>query len=242
MPNASFSAKKNLPISCDKCALSALCRPLSVSGTEVDMVSPIVIHHQFVNRGDFLFHKGEPFRSVIAVVQGSVKLSVKSAQIQEQILGFRLIGETVGLSGMHSGNYLTDAVTLENCHICEIPYDTLDKYANLVPQLQREIRHLLSDELACRQQHSVSLGKKTAEERLASFLLNLSHRYSQRGYSANSFVLAMTRSDIANYLGLTKETVSRLFNKFHEKGLLFTQRKYIQITDSGLLKTVAGMG
>jgi CRP/FNR family transcriptional regulator, anaerobic regulatory protein len=208
---------------------------------KMDMIGALVNRHKFVKRGDFLYHKGDKFSSIIAVIQGSVKLSIKSGHDdQEQILGFQIVGETVGLSGMHSRHYLTNAQTLENSHICEIPFDLLDEYANIMPQLQREIGHLLSEELACSQYHSRSLGKKTAEERLASFLLNLSYRYSQRGYSPNRFILAMTRNDIANYLGLTKETISRLFNKFQEQNLLFMQKKHVIINNINLLKTIAG--
>jgi len=207
----------------------------------MDIVGALVNRHKFVKRGDFLYHEGDKFRSIIAVIQGSVKLSIKSGHAEEQILGFQFVGETVGLSGMHSGHYLTNAQTLENSHICEMPFDLLDKYANLMPQLQREIGRLLSQELACSQYHSRSLGKKTAEERLASFLLNLSSRYSQRGYSPNRFILAMTRNDIANYLGLTKETISRLFNKFQEQNLLLTQKKRVIINNISLLNTVAGI-
>ena len=227
-------------IPCDKCALSLLCNPLVIGDTEVDVLSPIINRCQFVKRGDFLYRKGDKFHSNIAIAQGSVKLSI-SNQAQEQIMGFRLIGEIVGMSGMHNGKYLTDAQLLENSHICEIPFEMLDNLANNVPQLQRKFRQLLSQLLVCGQYQSVSLGKKTADERLASFLLNLSYRFNQRGYSANSYILAMTRNDIANYLGLTKETISRLFKKFHEKGLLLIQKKHVQIANIDLLKTVAGI-
>ena len=228
-------------ISCEKCTMSILCNPLVVSGTEIDMVRPMVNRHQFVKRGDFVFRKGDNFRSIIAVAKGAVKLLVKYEKDQEQVLGFRLIGEIVGLGGMHKGHYLMDAQALENSLLCEIPFDLFEKFAHLVPQIQRELRRLLSDELVRNQYQSVSLGKKTAEARLASFLWNISYRYSQQGcYSVDNYILPMARHDIANFLGLTKETISRIFQKFQEKGVLLTQRKQVRITNLDLLKAMAG--
>lgn len=226
---------------CDKCTQSILCTPITLNGIEIDMVGSIVNHQQFVKRGDFIFHQGDKFRSIIAITQGAVKLSVKSNQTQEQVLGFRLIGEIVGLNGIHTGNYLTDAQAIENSFLCEIPYEMLDRFAYLMPKIQHELRRLLSHELIFHQYQSISLGKKTAEKRLASFLLNISHRYSQRGFfSADHYILPMPRHDIANFLGLTKETVSRTFHQFREKGVLLTQKKHVHITNFKLLKTIAG--
>jgi CRP/FNR family transcriptional regulator len=205
----------------------------------VDMISPIVKRHLFVRRGEFLYRKNDKFRSLIAIVQGTVKMSVRYDQDQEQILGFRIIGDVVGLSGLAGGHYLSDAQILENSHICEIPFETLEQFALSVPKIQHQIMQLLSKELVSCQYQSISLGKKNAEQRLASFLLNLSHRYNRQGYSADYFILAMTRNDIANYLGLTKETVSRLFNKFKEKCILFTQKKHIQITNTDILRKIS---
>jgi len=230
-----------LIISCDKCTFSILCNPLVVNGTEINMVGPTTNRKQFVKRGDFVFHQGDKLRSIIAIAQGSVKLLVKNGQTQEQVLGFRLVGEILGLAGMHGGNYLMDAQALENSLLCEIPFDMLDKFAYLVPQIQHKLRQLLSDELVCNLNQSISLGKKTAEERLAAFLLNISHRYSERGYySADNYILPMARHDIANFLGLTKETISRLFHKFQDKGIILAHRKQIQITNLNRLKTMAG--
>ena len=229
-------------ISCDKCTMSILCNPLMVNGTEIDMVRPMVNRHQSVKRGDFIFRKGDKFRSIIAVTQGAVKLLAKYGENEEQVLGFRLIGEMVGLGGMHSGYYLMDAQALENSLLCEIPIDKFDKFTHIVPKIQRELRQLLSDELVRNQYQSVSLGKKTAEARLASFLWNISYRYNQQGcYSVDNYILPMARHDIANFLGLTKETVSRLFQKFQEKGILLTQRKRVQITNLETLKMMAGI-
>jgi CRP/FNR family transcriptional regulator len=215
---------------------------LEVNGTEINMVRPMVNRQQSVKRGDFIFRQGDKFRSIIAVTQGAVKLLVKYDNNQEQVLGFRLIGEVVGLGGMHRGHYLMDAQALENSLLCEIPFERFEKFAHLVPQIQRELRRLLSDELVRNQYQSVSLGKKTAEARLASFLWNISDRYHQQGcYSIDNYILPMARHDIANFLGLTKETISRLFQKFQEKGILLTQRKRVRITNIEMLKAMAGV-
>lgn len=227
-------------IACEQCALVALCSPVIMGETEVNMVGSVMRYRQYVKRGDFLYKKGDKFSSIIAIVQGSAKLSVNYRQDYEQILGFSLIGETVGLSGMRDKVHLTDAQTLEETRICEIPFDTLEQFASSVPQIQREITKLLCDELVHIQQQNISIGKKLAEEQLASFLLDISNRYRERGYSAENYILGMTRNDIANFLGLTKETVSRLLNRFQKEGILLIKGKHIQIFHVAGLNAIAG--
>jgi CRP/FNR family transcriptional regulator len=234
------SDKELKTISCERCALVALCSPISMGETKIDMVGSVMHYRQYVKRGDFLYRKGDKFSSIIAIVQGSAKLSVNYHQDYEQILGFCLIGETVGLSGMRDKVHLTDAQVLEETRVCEIPFEILEQFASSVPQIQREITKLLSDELVHIQQQNISLGKKLAEERLASFLLDISKRYRERGYSPENYVLGMSRNDIANFLGLTKETVSRLLNRFQKEGILLIRGKHVQIACASKLNTIAG--
>jgi len=240
MGNFKMTAKESKMIPCEKCALSPLCNPVTMGETKVNLVGSVMRYRQYVKRGDFLYRKGDEFSSIIAIVQGSAKLSVEYQEGHEQILGFSLIGETVGLSGMRDKVHLTDAQVLEETRICEIPFETLDQFALSVPKIQREITKLLSDELVHFQQQNISLGRKLAEEQLASFLLDISKRYQERGYSPENYVLGMTRNDIANFLGLTKETVSRLLNRFQKDGILSIKGKHIQITNVSGLNTVAG--
>jgi len=234
------STKDLQTIPCEQCSLSALCSPVTMGETKVDMLGSVMRYRQYVKRGDFLYRKGDKFSSIIAIVKGSAKLSVTYHKNHEQILGFRLIGETVGLSGMRDRVHLTDAQILEETRICEIPFEALEQFAHSVPQIQLEMTRLLSEELVHVQQQAISLGKKLAEERLASFLLDISRRYQERGYSPKNYVLGMTRNDIANYLGLTKETVSRLLNRFQKDGILLIKTKRIQIVNASLLNAIAG--
>ncbi len=208
--------------------------------SEADIVGPIVERRKHVKQGNFLYRAGDKFRSVIAVVQGSAKFFLNCGEDREQVLGFCFPGETAGLGGMCGGTYLNDAQALENTLICEIPFDTLDQFALSVPKIQRELMRLLSWELVRGQDDILLLGKKRAEERFASFLLNVSRRYSrQQDYPGDHYTLTMSRIDIANFLGLTKETVSRLFHRFQKKNLLSVRSKHIQITNTELLKEIA---
>jgi len=240
MKKKSDSTQDLQTIPCEQCTLLSLCSPVAMGGNKVDIVGSIMRYRQYVKRGDFLYRKGDKFSSIIAIVKGSAKLSVTYHKNYEQILGFRLIGETVGLSGMRDKVHLTDAQVLEETRICEIPFEALEQFANSVPQIQLEITKLLSDELVHIQEQAISLGKKLAEEQLASFLLDISKRYQEHGYSPENYVLGMTRNDIANYLGLTKETVSRLLNRFQKDGILLIKTKRIQIVNASLLNAIAG--
>src|SRR5574344_1823974 len=225
---------------CRDCSLSTLCLPLSLNMEDLDLLDDIVKRGRPLKKGEYLFRQGDTFASVFAVRSGSLKTYSVSDGGEEQITGFHLPSEFVGLAGMDTELYPTSAIALETTSICEIPFERLDELSATLPQLRRQLMRIMSREIRDDQQMMMLLSKKTADERIATFLVNLSARFRARGYSANHFRLAMSRSEIGNYLGLAVETVSRVFTRFQQNGLLQAEGKEIKITNNDELCQLAG--
>ena len=225
---------------CRDCSLSTLCLPLSLNMEDLDLLDDIVKRGRPLKKGEYLFRQGDTFASVFAVRSGSLKTYSVSDCGEEQITGFHLPSEFVGLSGMDTELYPTSAIALETTSICEIPFERLDELSASLPQLRRQLMRIMSREIRDDQQMMMLLSKKTADERIATFLVNLSARFSARGYSATQFRLAMSRNEIGNYLGLAVETVSRVFTRFQQAGLIEAEGKEIKITNNDELCQLAG--
>jgi len=225
---------------CKDCSLSTLCLPLSLNMTDMDALDEIVKRGRPLKKGEFLFRQGDSFTSVFAVRSGALKTFSISDTGEEQITGFHLPSELVGLSGMDAESYPVSAQALETTSICEIPFERLDELAVQLPQLRRQLMRVMSREIREDQQMMLLLSKKTADERIATFLVNLSSRFRARGFSANQFRLAMSRNEIGNYLGLAVETVSRVFTRFQQNQLLEAEGKEIRILDPIELCALAG--
>lgn len=207
---------------------------------DLDLLDDIVKRGRPLKKGDYLFRQGDSFSSVFAVRSGSLKTYSVSDCGEEQITGFHLPSEFVGLSGVDTELYPTSAIALETTSICEIPFERLDELSATLPQLRRQLMRIMSREIRDDQQMMMLLSKKTADERIATFLVNLSARFSARGYSATQFRLAMSRNEIGNYLGLAVETVSRVFTRFQQAGLIEAEGKEIKITNNEELCQLAG--
>ena len=225
-----------IKVSCRNCSLSELCLPHGMSDTEIEELDKIVKHLPPLQAGQHLYRAGDKGRSMFAVRSGAAKSYCITESGDEQVLGFTLPGELVGLDGLSDGLYTSSSLVLETSSVCEMPYDGLEELCKSLPGLNRQIMRVAAKEICAEQQMLMQLGKRTAEERLASFLLSLSSRFKQRGLSATGFNLPMSRQDIGNYLGLAIETVSRLFAHFQEQGLLRVNRKQITILELGQLK------
>lgn len=236
------TAKARIPLQahCKDCSLIGLCLPLSLDQGDIDLLDQIVKRSRPMKRGEFLFNQGDKFSSIFAVRSGSLKTFSVTDEGEEQITGFHLPSEVVGLSGMDTDIYPVSAQVLETTSICEIPFDRLDDLAIKLPQLRRQLMRIMSREIRDDQQMMLLLSKKTADERIATFLINLSARFRARGYSANQFRLAMSRNEIGNYLGLAVETVSRVFTRFQQNELLKAEGKEIIILDLNNLLALAG--
>ena len=225
---------------CKDCSLAALCLPLSLNLEDMDALDEIVKRGRPLKKGDYLFRQGDAFSSVFAVRSGALKTFSLSDTGEEQITGFHLPSELVGLSAMDGELYPVSALALETTSICEIPFERLDELAVQLPQLRRQLMRLMSREIRDDQQMMLLLSKKTADERIATFLVNLSARFRARGFSAQNFRLAMSRNEIGNYLGLAVETVSRVFTRFQQSGLIEAEGKEVQILDPIELCALAG--
>ncbi|MFB9885034.1 fumarate/nitrate reduction transcriptional regulator Fnr [Balneatrix alpica] len=225
---------------CQHCSLSSLCLPLSLSFTEMERLDGIIEKSRPLKKGDHLFRQGEPFRSVYAVRAGAVKTYTLTNEGEEQITGFYLPSELLGLSGIHDQVYPVSARVLETTTVCEIPFEKLDKLSGQLPELRKNLLRTMSREIQDEQQMMLLLSKKNADERVGTFLTKLSQRFKLRGFSASQFRLSMSRNEIGNYLGLAVETVSRIFTRFQKQEIIRVDGKEIEVLDMSLLYQAAG--
>ena len=233
----------DIKTSCSNCSLSELCLPHGMNGDDMEKLDAIVKRQQPYQPGQHIFRAGDRSRSLFAVRAGALKTYCTTEGGDEQVLGFTLPGEVVGLDGMHDGAYESNSVVLETASVCELPYDHLEELCHTLSGLNRQMMRVVSREITADQKMLLLLGKRTAEERLAAFLLSLSSRYKSRGLSTTEFNLPMSRQDIGNYLGLAIETVSRLFAHFQKDKLLVVERRKIVLTDMArLIRMVEGCG
>ncbi len=229
---------ENIKVACKDCSLATLCLPMGLLPEDVERLDSIVKRNRPLHRGDHLFREGDPFKTLFIVKTGSVKTFTPSEDGGEQVLGFHLPGEIIGLDAIQNEVHGCSAKVLETAAVCEVPFDRLEELTSTIPSLQHQMYRLLSKEISEDTGLLMLLGKRNAEERLAAFLLSLSDRFKRRGFSANDFHLSMSRHEIGNYLGLAVETVSRLFTRFQDERLLEVDRKHIRLVDLGGLQAI----
>jgi CRP/FNR family transcriptional regulator len=226
-------------VACSSCNLRELCLPVGLSKPDLEQLDSLVATRRQVARGDTLFRTGDAFQSLYAVRTGFFKTCVSSEDGRDQVTGFQMAGELLGLDGISNDRHSCDAVALEDSQVCVIPYEQLEELSREFTDLQHQFHKIMSREIVRDHGVMLLLGSMRAEERLAAFLLNLTQRLQARGFSASSLVLRMTREEIGSYLGLKLETVSRTFSKFQEEGLLDVKQRHIQILDqAGLQRLV----
>ena len=231
---------KQLKVVCSLCSLRELCLPIGFGPEELQQLDALAGNKRRVKRGESLFRTGSEFTSLYAIRGGFFKTSVLHDDGREHVTGFHMMGDIMGLDAISTEYHVCDAVALETSEICEIPFEKLSELSRVMPILHQNLHRVMSREIAFDHEIMLMLGKMRAEERLAAFLLNLSQRFSARGYSAASFQLRMTREEIGSYLGLKLETVSRIFSKFQEAGLIAVQKKLIELKDANALKRLLG--
>ena len=227
-------------VSCNTCSLSTLCLPVSLNMTEMERLDNIIEKSRPLKKGEHLFHQGSNFTNVYAIRAGTIKTYTITNEGEEQITGFYFPGELLGMSGFDSNEYPVSAKVLETTTVCEIPFERLDDLSGQLPELRRQLLRTMSKEIREEQQMMLLLSKKNAEERVATFLVKLSHRFKERGYSETSFRLSMSRNEIGNYLGLAVETVSRIFTRFQKSDLLVVEGKEVHIQDIDKLYQLSG--
>jgi len=226
-------------VTCSSCNLRELCLTGGLCPADLLRVEKIVHARRRIKRGEVLFNAGESFHSVYAVRTGFFKSSVIDNDGREQVTGFFMGGELLGMEGIGSGQVNATATALEDSEVCVMPFSLIEEMSHEIRALQRQLHAVLAREIVRDHGVMMLLGSMRAEERLAVFLLNLSQRFTARGYSPSEFYLRMTREEIGSYLGLKLETVSRVFSRFQEQGLVAVQQKFIRITDiPGLRKAM----
>jgi len=227
------------PITCNDCGIYGLCK--EVNGPDVDLRLPetIVRNRRLFERGELLYRTDEPVRTIYAVRSGSVKTYVLTKNGRMQITGFHIAGELLGLGAIAAHYFTTEAMALETTMVCEVPIEVLEVYSKEIPSIRQQMLKILSQEILDNQELMLLLGKKSADERLATLLLSLSQRFRRRNYSPTEFNLSMSRSDIGNYLGIAEETVCRVFTRFQSEGLLSSKQRQVQLLDLERLNNIA---
>ena len=226
-------------IACSNCNLRELCMPVDLQPGEMERLDELVATRRKVKRKDLLFHNGEHFTSLFAIRTGVFKTRVTTEDGRDQVTGFQMAGEIIGLDGIVNGQHSCDAVALEDSEVCVMPFDRLEELSREVTALQRHVHQVMSREIVREHGVMLLLGSMRAEERLAAFLLNLVKRLHARGFSATELILRMTREEIGSYLGLKLETVSRTLSKFVEEGVVEVNQRHVRITDPDALKRMA---
>jgi len=231
-----------MPTRCSTCGLRELCLPCGLAGHAADRIDDMVYTRRRVKRGEHLYRAGDKFGSIYAVRSGFFKTVQTLEDGREQVTGFHMSGEIIGMDGIGPDLHVLNAIALEDSEVCVIPYSRLESLGEEMHELRHQFHKVMSREIVREHGVMLLLGTMRAEERLATFLLNLSQRFAARGYSPSQFSLRMTREEIGSHLGLKLETVSRAFSRFQEEGLISVQLKEIQILDPDGLRRVMGQG
>jgi len=227
-----------IKVACSNCNLRELCMPLGLSAAELDKIDDVVASRRKIKRGATLFRNGEKFTSLFAIRTGFFKTCVASEDGRDQVTGYQMAGEIVGLDGIVNDHHTCDAVALEDAEVCVMPFDRIEELSREVNSLQRHVHKIMSREIVRENGVMLLLGSMRAEERLAAFLLNLVQRLHARGFSQSELVLRMTREEIGSYLGLKLETVSRTFSKFVEDGIVEVKQRHVRILNTEALKDI----
>lgn len=236
--DGSERCRQDFKVSCGGCRLSTICLPIALRAPDIDRLDAIVQRGRPLRKGEYVYRAGQSFNSVYAVRAGTLKAFSASNGDEEQITAFYLPGEIFGMDGVGKNRHIGSAVALETAAICEIPFEHLSELSIRIPSLLRHFLQLMSQEIAQDQQLIAMLGKKSAEQRIATLLLNISAHNARRKLSATQFRLPMSRTDIGNYLGLTVETVSRVFGRFQKLGLLVSDNREIELLQIDALNAI----
>jgi CRP/FNR family transcriptional regulator len=232
---------KSLKVACSSCNLRELCLPVGLSTEELSKLDSLIAGRRRIKRGTTLYKTGDPFTAIYAIRTGFFKTEVNTSDGREQVTGFQMMGEIMGLDGIVQDHHSCDAIALEDSEVCIMPFDRIEELSREFGTLQRHIHKIMSREIVRDQGVMLLLGNMRADERLAAFLVNLVQRLHARGFSQSEVVLRMTRKEIGNYLGMQLETVSRTFSKFVEDGIIDVNQRHITIKDlealRGLLNT-----
>jgi len=225
---------------CSSCVVRKLCLPAGLSPEAMHQLEGVVSHRVRVKKRDSLYRAGEQFAALYAVRLGTLKTVVLTEDGREQITGYHMAGDIIGLDGLGGDHYASGAVALEDSEACVLPFNRLDELAHDLPVLRHNLFRSIAHDIGRDQNMLLLLGSRCAEERVSLFLLELAEAFRARGYSSSEFVLRMTREEIASYLGLKLETVSRVFSHLQEEGLIQIQGRAVKLLDAVALKQRVG--
>jgi CRP/FNR family transcriptional regulator len=224
-------AAASMKVACSDCSLRELCLPIGLSPQELARIDQLITTRRKVKRKTPLFRTGEPFHALYAIRTGVFKTCVTTEDGRDQVTGFQMAGEMVGLDGIVNDRHTCDAIALEDAEVCVLPFDRIGELSREVNALQHHLHRVMSREIVREHGVMLLLGTMRAEERVAAFLLNLVQRLQARGFSRSELVLRMTRQEIGSYLGLKLETVSRTLSRFAAEGLIEVVQRHVRIVD-----------
>ena len=230
-----------IKVACSNCNLRELCMPMGLSDNDLQKLDEVVATRRKIKRGSTLFSNGEKFTSLYAIRTGFFKTCLASEDGRDQVTGFQMAGEIIGLDGIVNDRHSCDAVALEDAEVCVMPFDRIEEISREVTALQHHVHKIMSREIVRENGMMMMLGNMRAEERLAAFLLNLVQRLHARGFSQSELILRMTREEIGSYLGLKLETISRTFSKFSDDGIIEVKQRYVRILDADQLKQLCNL-
>ena len=237
---AAIISIRDLRTHCSSCTMRELCLPVGLPPQALKQLDEIVARRTRLVKGKSLYRAGDMFSALYAIRLGSCKTTLLSDDGREQVAGYHMIGDVIGMDGIASNRHGCNAVALEDSECCVLPFNELEDLGRRVAPLQRNLHQFLSREIARSHGAMLQLGSMSAEQRLAAFLINLSQRYRVRGYSSTDFVLRMTRAEIGSYLGMKLETVSRLFSRFQREGLMTVRGREVKSLDLAGLRRLLG--
>lgn len=212
--------------------------PIGLNSAEMSKLDEVVEKRRKIKQGEQLFGNGETFSSLYAIRTGFFKTCISTEDGREQVTGFQMAGEILGLDGIGTDYHNCNAIALEDAEVCVMPFANVEELSRDFPILQRHVHKMMSREIVRENSVMMLLGNMRAEERLAAFLLNLVQRLHARGFSQSEFILRMTREEIGSYLGMKLETVSRTFSKFNEDGIIDVKQRYVRILEPEALKKI----
>lgn len=229
---------ESVKVACSNCNLRELCMPVGFNADDMKKLDEVVATRRRVKQGDRLFSYGDVFTSLYAIRTGFFKTCVSTADGREQVTGFQMAGEIIGLDGIVTDHHSCNAVALEDAEVCVMPFAKVEDLSREFPLLQRHVHKIMSREIVRENSVMMLLGNMRAEERLAAFLLNLVQRLHARGFSQSELTLRMSREEIGSYLGMKLETVSRAFSKFSDEGIIEVKQRYVRILNVDALKKI----
>jgi CRP/FNR family transcriptional regulator len=238
-PTSTAPVLQALKAGCASCSLHQLCLPMGLDEADMQRLDQIIGRRRRIKRDQSLYRMGDAFDMLYAIRLGHFKTYQVNSNGSQQITGFQMAGELLGMDAIGTGRHQCEAVALEDSEVCEIPFSRLEELFQDMPVLLRQFHRIMSKEISREQGVMLTLNSMSAQQKLAAFLVNLSTRYATRGYSASRFQLRMTREEIGNYLGLAVESVSRLLSNLKKNGVVDVNHRDLELLNLPALRSIA---